>query len=82
MAQIEDATSNEVKAEQSKMFKVGDLVNANYYIGVHERITRPSKVLKVYNKEKYNMLLVEYKTKSKIKLRTCLKQLKSGIIWP
>lgn len=50
--------------------------------GVHEHINRPSKVIKIYRKEKYNMVLVSYKTKSKIKLYTCLKQLHSGVIWP
>lgn len=79
---IDDAVTVDIKPQESKLLRVGDTIDANYYVGAHEHITRKSKVVRVYRKDKYNMLLVGHKTKSKKIIYTCLKQLHTGTIWP
>lgn len=78
MVKIEDANKDNVLL-MNNLLDVDDLLEVKIYLGnTNEHIIKVAKVIKIYDKIKYNMLLCDVETKNKLHYYTCINQYKQN----
>lgn len=76
MVKLENVNKDNVLITD-ELLTVDDLLEVKIYIGnTTEHFVKVGKVIKVYDKNKYNMLLCQIESKTKVHYYTCVNQIK------